>query len=372
MIFKLLTIIFSLVLDILSVLKGSDEDKDLEIIILRQQVRILQRKVTTTPRITDPERIVLATLTDKFKEVKKGARQRLDQVIIIFKPETVLRWHRDLVRKKWTYKQKGKPGRPRITAEVEALIVRMAKENDSWGYERIQGELFKLGHTVCPNTVGNILKRHGITPASERSSSSWRKFLGHYKEQMLACDFFHYRDQSFPRFFGDRSQNHLRSLLHRTGDPARPSGRLHDEPQRDLGYPTSSQSDLGAGGRIPGEGLPHPGQRQEVSQSIRYDFRFRRYRNCDYPVSGPSGECICGTLGALRSRRVPRSHFESFPRFIGDRERTPPTPRSQRVRRVLQPVSSTSGHWPAIPHFKSRAEHRRNYSQARLAWWHYS
>ena len=190
MIIKMLTLLLSLTLDFLSIIKVTDGDKDLEIAILRQQVRILQRKVKTTPRITDPERMVLATLTDKFKGSKTGARQRLNQVILIFKPETVLRWHRELVRRKWTFKRKGKPGRPGITAEVEALIVRLAKENASWGYERIQGELLKLGHTVCPSTVRNVLKRYGITPASERSSSFWRRFVGHYKDQMLACDFF--------------------------------------------------------------------------------------------------------------------------------------------------------------------------------------
>ncbi len=188
MIIKMLTILLSLTLDLLAIFRVTDSDKDLEIAILRQQVRILQRKVKTTPRITDPERMVLATLTDKFKRAKTGARtqgacyQRLDQVIMIFNPETVLRWHRELVRRKWTYKQKGKPGRPRITAELEALIVRLAKENTRWGYESIQGELLKLGHTLCPSTVGNVLKRKsfprfigdGITPACERSSSSWR------------------------------------------------------------------------------------------------------------------------------------------------------------------------------------------------------
>ena len=186
MIIKMLTILFSLVLDLLAIFKMTDSDKDLEIVILRQQVRILQRKVKTTPRITDPERMVLATLTDKFKRAKTDTRQRLDQVIMIFKPETMLRWHRELVRRKWTYKRKGKPGRPRITAELEVLIVCLAKENTRWGYERIQGELLKLGYTLCPSTVGNVLKRHGITPACERSSSSWRKFLRHYKEQMLS------------------------------------------------------------------------------------------------------------------------------------------------------------------------------------------
>jgi putative transposase len=169
---------------------------------LRQQVRILQRKAKTTPRITDPERMVLATLTDKYKRAKTGVHQRLNQVIMIFKPETVLRWHRERVRRKWTFKRKRQPGRPGTSAEVEALIVRLAKENASWGYERIQGELLKLGHTVCPSTVGNVLKRHGITPASERSSSSWRKFLGHYKDQMLACDFFTVETKASPLGIG--------------------------------------------------------------------------------------------------------------------------------------------------------------------------
>jgi len=380
MIIKMLTILFSLTLDLLAIIKVTDGDKDLEIAILRQQVRILQRKAKTTPRITDPERMVLATLTDKFKRAKTGVHQRLNQVILIFKPETVLRWQsfprttgdRELVRRKWTYKRKGKPGRPGITAEVEALIVRLAKENASWGYERIQGELFKLGHTVCPSTVRNVLKRYGITPASERSSSSWRKFLGHYKDQMLACDFFHRGDQSFPRIIGDWSQNHLRSVLHRTGDPTRPSGRLYTEPQHNLGYPTSSSTDLGTGGRISRQNLPHPRQRQEVPLIFRYDLYFERDRNCKNPVSSSSGEklpplhrgCIRGTLGTLRSRRVSRSYL--------NRKRAASAPSSPGVHRLLHPGSPTSGHLPAISHFRSKAEYRGASSQAQHPWRYYS
>ena len=356
MIIKMLTLLLSLTLDFLAIIKVTDGDKDLEIAILRQQVRILQRKVKTTPRITDPERMVLATLTDKFKGSKTGARQRLNQVILIFKPETVLRWHRELVRRKWTFKRKGKPGRPGITAEVEALIVRLAKENASWGYERIQGELLKLGHTVCPSTVRNFLKRYGITPASERSSSSWRGFLGHYKDQMLACDFFHRGDY--------RSQNHLRSLLHRTGYPTCPSGRLYGEPQHNLGYPTSSSADLGTGGKITRHGLPHPQQRQEVPIIFRYDLYFERDRNRKNPVSSSSGECIRGTLGPLRSRRVSRSYL--------DCKRAASAPRSPGVYRLLQPGSPTSGHLPAISHFSSGAQHKRASSQAQHPWRYYS
>jgi putative transposase len=108
----------------------------------------------------------------------------------IFKPDTVLRWHREPVRRKWTFSRKGNPGRPKISPELEALIVRLAKENTRWGYDKIQGELLKLGHHLSASSIRSVLKRHRITPASERSTGTWRTFLGHYKAQILACDFF--------------------------------------------------------------------------------------------------------------------------------------------------------------------------------------
>ena len=144
----------------------------MEIIILGQQVRILQRKVKTPPRISDPERMVLATLTDKYSQFSEGARQHLHQVRLIFKPDTVLHWHRELVRCKWTFRRKGKQGKPRISSELETLILRLAKENPRWGYDKIQGELLKLGHNMSASSVRNILKRHRVTPACERSSGS--------------------------------------------------------------------------------------------------------------------------------------------------------------------------------------------------------
>jgi putative transposase len=109
MISTLLITLFSIFFDQLAILRISKSDKDLEIIILRQQVRILQRKAKTPPRISDPERMVLATLLDKYCKFKDGAHQHLNQVMMIFKPDTVLRWHRELVRRKWTFKRKGKP-----------------------------------------------------------------------------------------------------------------------------------------------------------------------------------------------------------------------------------------------------------------------
>ena len=175
MVFWLLMNRFTLFLDIFTILGVTNGDKDLEIVILRQQVRILQRTVKSPTRISDPEKIVLATLMDKYRQSTDGARQRLHQVMLIFKPDTVLRWHRELVRRIWTFRRKGNPGRPGISSELEALIVRLAKENPRWGYGKIQGELFKLGHRLGATSVRNILKRHRVTPVSQRSTGSWRR-----------------------------------------------------------------------------------------------------------------------------------------------------------------------------------------------------
>jgi len=190
MIYGSLIHILTFFLDFFTVLGVTNDNKNLEIIILRQQVRILQRKVNSPPRISDPKRIILATLTDKLSHSTKDTRHHLYQVMLIFKPDPVLRWHRKLIRHKWTFRRKRNPGKPKISSELEVLIVHLAKENTRWGYDKIHGELLKLGHNLSTTSVRSVLKRHRITPALERSTGSWRSFLGHYKDQILACDFF--------------------------------------------------------------------------------------------------------------------------------------------------------------------------------------
>ena len=111
--------------------------------------------------------------------------------MLIFKPDTVLRWHHKLVRRKWTFQRKGILGRPRLSTELENFILRLAKENPRWGYGKIEGELLKLGFKVSRTTIQNTLRKHNIQPASLRGGSvSWRHLLAHYKDQILATDFF--------------------------------------------------------------------------------------------------------------------------------------------------------------------------------------
>jgi hypothetical protein len=110
--------------------------------------------------------------------------------MLIFKPDTVIRWHRNLIRRKWTFKRKGNPGRPGISSRLEALIVRLAEENPRLDYEKIQGKLLKLGYNLSVSSVRNILKKHRVIPVSQRAVGSWRNPLEHYKGQILASDFF--------------------------------------------------------------------------------------------------------------------------------------------------------------------------------------
>lgn len=183
--------IFSTLLAIVNVRRLSDQEKDLEILMLRQQLSILQRKLNHPIKPSKIEKLTLAVLTTKFKQTTRQTANQLRDVIRIFEPETVLRWHRELVRRKWTYPNKNKGGRPSISKETESLILRLARENSRLGYGKIVGELLKLGFQVSLTTVRNVLDRYGIQPASVRNGSiGWRHLMTHYKEQILACDFF--------------------------------------------------------------------------------------------------------------------------------------------------------------------------------------
>jgi len=171
--------------------RQGDHDKDLQILVLRHQLRLAQRQRPRPPRLTRGEKLTLAVLTVALARLTIGPRRQLDQYVLLFKPDTILRWHRELVRRKWTYRRRNRGGRPAIPAEIEALIPRLAWENARWGHRRIQGELRKLGHTVSASAVRAALRRHHVPPAPQRQrATTWRDFINRHKDQLLACDFF--------------------------------------------------------------------------------------------------------------------------------------------------------------------------------------
>ena len=153
---------------------------------LIEENRVLREQIgNRRMRFTDDQRRRLAA---KAKEL---SRKILAQVATIVTPETLMAWHRKLIAQKYDGSSFRTPGRHRTAEEVADLVVRMAKENSTWGYRRIQGALANLGHLLAYNTIASILKRNGIEPAPERSrKTSWKEFLNRHWEQIVASDFF--------------------------------------------------------------------------------------------------------------------------------------------------------------------------------------
>ncbi len=197
MLYHVFAQLVSLLFDLFTTSRRSDQHKDLEILLLHQMersaiLRILQRHHPTAPRISRWEKLGLAVLAAKFAGFGRGAKTKLNQVLLLFKPDTVLRWHRELVRRKWTFDNRPTSGSPPTCPELQALLLRLAHENPTWGYSKLHGELLKLGYDIGRSTVRDILKRQHIPPAPQRAKNGgrWSTLLSHYGQQILACDFF--------------------------------------------------------------------------------------------------------------------------------------------------------------------------------------
>jgi transposase len=156
-----------------------------EILILRHQLAVLQRRQPRRPNVNWADRALLATL---LGVIPRARRQGLRLLVT---PDTILRWHRDIVRRRWAARSmRGKTGRPATRRNIRALVLRLARENPEWGYRRIHGELAGLGVKVAASTAWEILKKAGIDPAPRRSGLAWSQFLRSQAEAILACDFF--------------------------------------------------------------------------------------------------------------------------------------------------------------------------------------
>jgi putative transposase len=178
-------------LELLVLRMRSEREKEIEIIVLRHQLQLLERQVAR-PQLRPTDRALLAAFS--------RALPRRAWASFLVTPATLLRWHRELVARRWTYPHR-RPGRPGTPVDVRELVVRLARENPSWGYRRIQGELVGLGVSLAASTVWEILRREGIEPAPRRLESSWAEFLRRQAASILECDFLTVDTLSLKRFY---------------------------------------------------------------------------------------------------------------------------------------------------------------------------
>jgi putative transposase len=247
--------------------------KDVELLVPRHEVAVLRRQVAR-PALQPADRVLLAALSRRLPRARWAA--------FFVTPATLLRWHRELVGKKWTYPRRT-PGRPPLRQEIRDLVLRMAAENPTWGHRRIQGELVGLGHTVAASTVWRILRRAGVDPAPRRAEATWRQFLRAHASTMPACDFFTVDTVLLQRvyvFF-------CVELSSRTGARA----RRDPAPDRPMGSPEGPQPADGLGDR---------------ASQFRYPIRDRdaKYTDeFDQVLTGAGAEVLRPRRGHLRRTR---------------------------------------------------------------------
>ena len=224
MAFRLAYLMLARVLSWLALLARSDAAKDVEILVLRHEVAVLRRHHSRS-RPTPVDRALLSALSRLLPPQLRRLR--------LVSPRTLLRWHAHLVAHRWTYPRR-QPGRPPVAQPIRALVLRMARENPTWGYRRIQGELIGLGQRVAASTVWKILKAAGIDPTPQRSEPTRRQFLAVQAHAILAIDFAHVDTIFLRRVYVLVVIEHGRRRVHLAGITAHPTGTWVTQQARNL------------------------------------------------------------------------------------------------------------------------------------------
>jgi hypothetical protein len=307
-------------------------------VVLRHELAVLRRQAGR-PELKPADRGFLAAASRLLPRTSWRS--------FVVTPTTLLRWHRRLVAKRWTYP--GRVGRPPIGDEIRELVLRLARENGSWGYQRIAGELRGPGLTVLATTVRKVLRQAGLGPAGVRAGLSWRQFLRAQAHSMLAVDFFTVETVSLRRLYA--------FFFIELGSRRGALRRLHGELERGLGHPACPSARLGIGGAFNVGALSDPGSRQQVHAQFRRRVPKRGDR--DHPHAGASteGERGCRALHPHRPSGV--SRLAPYPQ--------PPPSRTgaSRFRRPLQRPPATPSAQPEAARSRPATTPPRDFIGAR-------
>ena len=212
------------VLELIVLLGRRGPANEIELLILRHEVMVLRRQLPR-PRLRPADRALFAALAQVLP------RDRWHHLLV--RPATLRRWHRMLVARRWTYASRS-PGRPRLDRSVAQLIMRLARENPTWGYRRIHGELVRLGLRVAPSSVWQVLQRAGLPPAPRRGSDTWRAFLREQAAGIVACDFIAVDTVFFRRMYVLVFIELQTRMVHLAGVTAHPTGAWVTQQARNL------------------------------------------------------------------------------------------------------------------------------------------
>ena len=279
---RLLYLMFCQVMAWLVLLARSSAAKDAELLMLRHEVAVLRRRVARPP-VDWADRAVLAGLARLLpRHIWRG---------LLVQPATLLRWHRDLVRRRWSYPHRR--GRPSISSEIRALVLRLARENPTWGYRRIHGELCRLGCKLGASTVWTILHRAGIAPAPKRSAVSWRQFLRAQAEGVLAVDFFTVDTVFLKRVYVLFVIEVATQRVHVLGMTPHPVGAWVAQQARNLLMELADGVDS----------FWFLVRDRDTKFTAAFDavFAAEAIRGAHYAGAGAAGERLCGALGWHRS-----------------------------------------------------------------------
>jgi len=304
------------VLQLVTVMARGERANAVEVLVLRHQVAVLRRQVRRLD-LEPADRAVLAGLSRLLPRARRTA--------FFVTPATLLRWHRNLIARRWTYPRR-RPGRPAVTAAMRGLVLRLARENPTWGCRRVQGELASLGYRLAPSTIWAIVTRAGVGPAPRRAGPTWTVFLTAQAKGMLACDFFHVDTIGLTRTYVLFLVEVASRRVHLLGATTNPTGARV--------APTGPQPDSRAGRASRPLPVPNPGSRRQVHQHVRRGVPRRRHRSTPHAGAGASGERLCGALGTHGRSGVPGPD--------PDLQHPASSRRAARIPGALQPTPAAS------------------------------
>lgn len=258
--------------------------KDIELLVLRHELEVLRRQVMR-PNLSAADRALLSAAACHLP--------RSSRSVVLVTPRALLRWHQAIVRRKWR-QPAGQVGRPRLSAEIRELVLRLARENPRWGHRRICGELVKLGFRVSPTSIRRLLEQARLEPAPRRSGPSWREFLRAQAESIVACDFFTVETVLLRRYYALFFSAHASRRVWLPGCKRNPTSDWVTQQARNLGL---DLSDNGIRFLIRDRDSKYSGASDEV-------FRSEGIRTVKTPVRAPQANAIAGGSSARSAPNV--------------------------------------------------------------------